>query len=122
MLRTNRVIMMVGFIMTLALICSFLGACAIGGRSPQQVYFIANDEFTKLVKDYNNWFDLQTPEVQEKWIKNIDPKILEINLMFREWRKFLDAGSFTGNYLEVWNNMKFPLLGVLVQAGVIKAE
>ena len=91
-----------------------------GDLTSKQIYLAADREFTLTLKQYNDWYDLQSPEVKAKWKLKIDPLFVIGSSVLDNWKMAIDAGG-TGEVQEQeLLKLKSQILHLMFNAGVFK--
>lgn len=104
------------------LLAILVGSCytATGNLTPKQVYLAADREFTLTLKQYNDWYELQSPEVKDKWKMKIDPLFLIGSSTLDNWKMVLDAGGNGDIQEEELLKLKSQILHLMFEAGIFK--
>jgi hypothetical protein len=93
---------------------------ANGNLTPSQIYLAADREFTLTLKQYNDWYDMQSPETQEVWKLKIDPLFVVGSSTLDNWKMVLKAGGSGEIQEEELLKLKSQILHMMYEAGVFQ--
>jgi len=93
---------------------------ANGNLTPHQIYLAADREFTLTLKQYNDWYDMQSPETQTVWKTKIDPLFIIGSATLDNWKMVLKSGGSGEVQEEELLKLKSQILHMMYEAGVFQ--
>jgi len=92
------------------------------GLTEEQAYLAASREFTLSLSKYNDWYDMQSPEVQAKWKEELDPLFLTGNAVLNSWKMKIKAGEVGTMEEQELLRIKSEILHKMYEAGIFGKE
>lgn len=108
-------------LLVVLLLAMIVGCAADQIKQADEAYALAVTALADQVETYNAMKATQTPEVQAKWEKQVEPKILDVRKALAAW-KAVRGGSAEDLARGDYDKALLSLVDLLADLGVIQVE